>query len=146
MSSLTKGGSSEINRVGVEKLHETFHIGQCLDCKERDERVMLSLTEIAVNKVKENLSQQSESYLGLRVAVVAGGCSGFQYTMNFERGSREDDQVLEIEGLKIFLDPQSSMYLEGTEIDYVETMQEAGFKFRNPNVTETCGCGESFSV
>lgn len=107
---------------------------------------MLSLTEIAVNKVKEILSQQSEAYLGLRVAVVAGGCSGFQYAMNFERGSREDDQVLEVDGLKVFIDSQSSMYLEGTEIDYEETVQGAGFKFRNPNVTGSCGCGESFSV
>ena len=107
---------------------------------------MLNLTEVATNKVKEMLTQQSESYTGLRVAVVAGGCSGFQYTMNFEPGSRKDDQILEVDGLKVFIDPQSSMYLEGTEIDYVETVQGAGFKFSNPSVTGTCGCGESFSV
>ena len=107
---------------------------------------MLSFTDTAVSKVKEILSQKSQPLGGLRVAVIAGGCSGFQYAMNFEQGSRQDDAVLEVDGFKVFIDPQSSMYLEGTQIDYVETIQGAGFKFVNPNVTGSCGCGESFSV
>lgn len=107
---------------------------------------MVTFTETAVNKVKEVLSQQSEPCVGLRVAVIEAGCSGFQYAMNFERISREDDKVLEIDGLKVLIDPHSSTYLDGTQIDYVETLQGAGFKFNNPNVRGTCGCGESFTV
>ena len=107
---------------------------------------MVNFTDIALSKVKQILSQQSEPLGGLRVAVIAGGCSGFQYAMNFERSSQENDEVLEIDGLKVFIDPQSFLYLEGTQIDYEETVRGAGFKFNNPNVTGSCGCGESFSV
>ena len=80
------------------------------------------------------------------VAVVGGGCSGFQYAMNLERQGREGDDVLEIDGFKVFVDPQSMLYLDGTEIDYIETTQAAGFQFKNPNVSGSCGCGESFHV
>ncbi len=107
---------------------------------------MLSLTTTAVSKVKEILAQQEEPFEGLRVQVAGGGCSGFQYAMAFERHSNEGDQVLDLGGLKIFVDPQSLLYLDGTEIDYVETLQGSGFKFNNPNAKGTCGCGESFTV
>ena len=107
---------------------------------------MITLTNEAVNQVQKVISEQTTGFAGLRVAVVGGGCSGFQYTMNLEPQSREGDDVVEIDGFKVFVDPQSMLYLDGTEIDYVETTQAAGFQFKNPNVTGSCGCGESFHV
>lgn len=107
---------------------------------------MLTLTETAVNKVKEIMTQQSPVPAGLRVAVVGGGCSGFSYHMAFEGQSNGMDKILDFGGLKVFIDQASLLYLEGTEIDYAETLEGAGFKFNNPNVKHTCGCGSSFSV
>lgn len=107
---------------------------------------MLTLTESAIGAVKDVLAQQSEPFVGVRVAVVGGGCSGFSYAMNFERSQHEGDQLLEFDGFKVFVDEQSLLYLDGTQIDYVETIHGAGFKFVNPNVKGTCGCGESFQV
>src|SRR5256886_15901222 len=89
---------------------------------------------------------QSPVPVALRVAVVGGGCSGFQYHMAFENQTTDADQVFEFDGLKVAVDQMSSMYLDGTEIDYIETLEGAGFKFNNPNVKSTCGCGSSFSV
>ncbi len=106
----------------------------------------LDLTPMAVGKVKEILGQQSPSPQGLRVSVVGGGCSGFSYQMNFENESNGIDKVFDFEGLKVFVDQASLMYLKGTKIDYVETLEGSGFKFENPNVKTTCGCGSSFSV
>ena len=107
---------------------------------------MLTLTETAVSKVKEIMTQQSPEPAALRVAVVGGGCSGFSYHMAFESESNGMDKVLEFNGLKVFIDQASLLYLEGTEIDYAETLEGAGFRFNNPNVKHTCGCGSSFSV
>jgi iron-sulfur cluster assembly protein len=107
---------------------------------------MLTLTETAVSKVKEIMGQQSPAPAGVRIAVVGGGCSGFSYSMAFENQSNGLDDVLDFNGLKVFVDQMSQQYLDGTEIDYVETMEGAGFKFNNPNVKQTCGCGSSFSV
>lgn len=106
----------------------------------------LELTPIAVTKVKEILDQQEPKPLGLRVSVVGGGCSGFSYQMNFENQSNGIDKTFEFEGLRVFVDQASLMYLKGTKIDYVETLEGSGFKFDNPNVKTTCGCGSSFSV
>ena len=106
----------------------------------------LELTPKAVTKVKEIMSQQDPQPLGLRVAVVGGGCSGFSYQMNFENQSNGIDKNYEFDGLKVFVDQASLMYLNGTRIDFVETLEGAGFKFENPNVKTTCGCGSSFSV
>jgi iron-sulfur cluster assembly accessory protein len=106
----------------------------------------LELTSKAVSKVKEIMSQQEPQPLGLRVGVAGGGCSGFSYQMNFESQSNPIDKVYEFDGLKVFIDQASLMYLNGTKIDYVETLEGAGFKFDNPNVKTTCGCGSSFSV
>lgn len=106
----------------------------------------LDLTATAVGKVKEILSQQSPQPKGLRVSVVGGGCSGFSYQMNFENESNGIDKEFDFEGLKVFVDQASLMYLKGTKIDYVETLEGSGFKFDNPNVKTTCGCGSSFSV
>ncbi len=105
---------------------------------------MLTLTEKATLKVKEVLGEQPESYAGVRIAVVGGGCSGYQYAMNLEKEEREGDHVVQVDGFKLYVDDDSLPYLKGTEIDYVETVQGAGFTFKNPNAKSTCGCGESF--
>ncbi len=107
---------------------------------------MITLTPVAATKVKEIMTMQNPVPAALRVAVVGGGCSGFQYHMAFENQTKETDDVLEFDGLKVLVDQMSSMYLDGVEIDYVETLEGAGFKFNNPNVKSTCGCGSSFSV
>ena len=82
----------------------------------------------------------------LRVGVKGGGCSGFQYSLNFTDEVDEEDQLVLVEGVKIVTDSFSASYLAGTELDYVETLQGAGFKFNNPNAKRTCGCGSSFSA
>jgi iron-sulfur cluster assembly accessory protein len=108
---------------------------------------VLQLTPTAVSKVKEILSQQTPSPAGLRVAVVGGGCSGFSYHMAFENQvNQNSDNVYEFDGLKVLVDQMSEMYLEGVSIDYIETLEGSGFKFNNPNVKSTCGCGSSFTV
>jgi iron-sulfur cluster assembly accessory protein len=107
---------------------------------------MVTLTPIAVEKVKEIMNQQSPLPGGLRVAVIGGGCSGFTYHMAFENQSNDGDNVYEYNGLKLMVDQMSEMYLDGAEIDYVESLEGAGFKFNNPNVRSTCGCGSSFSA
>lgn len=108
--------------------------------------VSLELTSTAVSKVKEILGQQDPQPKGLRVAVVGGGCSGFSYQMNFENDTNGIDRIFNFDGLQVFVDQASLMYLKGTKIDYVETLEGSGFKFDNPNVKTTCGCGSSFSV
>jgi iron-sulfur cluster assembly accessory protein len=111
------------------------------------EERMVQLTDTAVSKVKEILSQQTPQPAGLRVAVVGGGCSGFSYHMAFESQVNEaSDNVYEFAGLKVLVDQMSEMYLEGVSIDYIETLEGSGFKFNNPNVKSTCGCGSSFTV
>ncbi len=107
---------------------------------------MISLTPVAIGKVKEIMAAQNPTPSGLRVAVVGGGCSGFQYHMAFENGANGMDQTVDYDGLKVFVDQMSAMYLDGVEIDYVETLEGSGFKFNNPHVKSTCGCGSSFSV
>jgi iron-sulfur cluster insertion protein len=106
----------------------------------------LTLTSTAVSKVKEIMAQQNPVPAGLRVGVVGGGCSGFQYSMQFEAGPGAMDKTFEYDGLKVFVDATSLMYLGGATVDYVETLEGAGFKFENPNVRSTCGCGSSFQV
>ena len=115
-------------------------------CDRRPKEFMINLTPVASSKVKEIMTMQNPSPVALRVAVVGGGCSGFQYHMAFENQTTENDQIFEFDGLKVAVDQMSSMYLEGIEIDYIETVEGAGFKFNNPNVKSTCGCGSSFSV
>ncbi len=106
----------------------------------------LSLTDNAVTKVKEIMAQQDPVPAGLRVGVVGGGCSGFSYNMTFENQQGMMDKVFTFDGLKVFVDATSAMYLDGCVVDYVETLEAAGFKFENPNVKSTCGCGSSFNV
>jgi iron-sulfur cluster assembly accessory protein len=104
------------------------------------------LTDNAVNKVREIMATQDPLPAGLRIGVVGGGCSGFQYSMSFENQSGMMDKVYDFNGLKVFVDATSLMYLNGCTVDYVETIEAAGFKFDNPTVKSTCGCGSSFQV
>ena len=107
---------------------------------------MVDLTPVAVGKVKEILEAQNPKPAGLRLAVVGGGCSGFSYSMQFETKPNMLDKTYDYEGLKVFVDQASMLYLEGAQVDYVETLEGSGFKFNNPNVKSTCGCGSSFSA
>ncbi len=107
---------------------------------------MIQITDKAVSKVKEILDQQDPKPEGLRISVVGGGCSGFQYSMAFENNQQMLDKTYQFDGLKIFVDQASLLYLDGAEVDYVETVEGSGFKFNNPNVQSTCGCGSSFQA
>ena len=107
---------------------------------------MLVLTDKAAEKVKEIRDAEGLEGQGLRVRVIGGGCSGFSYDLFFENETTELDQVFESHGIPIYIDMMSYQYLDGTEIDYVEGLHGAGFKFVNPQAKATCGCGSSFSA
>jgi iron-sulfur cluster assembly accessory protein len=107
---------------------------------------MIQLTERAVEKVKEILETQDPKPSGLRIAVVGGGCSGFSYSMAFETAPGLLDKTYSFDGLKVFVDQASMLYLDGANVDYIETLEGSGFKFENPNVKSTCGCGSSFQA
>jgi iron-sulfur cluster insertion protein len=107
----------------------------------------LRLTEKAVKMIKITREQEGiDPVFGLRVAVRGGGCSGFEYALDFDNEQRDSDFVLEYEGLRVYVDAVSSRYLAGTTIDYNLGMSGAGFKFQNPRAVGTCGCGSSFAV
>lgn len=114
--------------------------------QETAKKAPVILTSKAVSKVKEIMAQQTPVPSGLRVGVVGGGCSGFSYSMSFENAPGMMDKVFDFEGLKVYVDATSVMYLNGCTVDYLETLEGAGFKFDNPNVKSTCGCGSSFNV
>lgn len=107
---------------------------------------MVRLTEGAVSKVKEILDSQEPKPAGLRIAVQGGGCSGFEYRMAFENSAGLLDKTYDFGGLKVFIDQASMLYLDGAEVDYVDSFEGSGFKFNNPNVKSTCGCGSSFNA
>lgn len=107
----------------------------------------ITLTPKAVQMVKITREQEGiDPACGLRVAVRGGGCSGFEYALDFDTETRDNDYVLEYDGLKVMVDSVSARYLEGTTIDYVLGMAGTGFKFNNPKAVGTCGCGSSFAV
>jgi iron-sulfur cluster assembly accessory protein len=107
----------------------------------------LTFTARALDMIRSALSETNgEDGDYLRVGVKGGGCSGFQYSLNFTDEVDDEDRLVIVEGLKIVTDAFSASYLEGTELDYVETLQGAGFKFNNPQAKRTCGCGSSFSA
>ena len=111
------------------------------------EDVPVTLTPKAAEMVKITREQEGiDPTHGLRIAVRGGGCSGFEYALDFEKEARENDWVYEQSGLTVFIDAVSARYLQGTNIDYVLGMAGAGFKFNNPNASGTCGCGSSFAV
>lgn len=109
--------------------------------------VLVSLTETAAAKIKELMAQETpEDATVLRVAVQGGGCSGFQYALGFDRGAQEGDHELDVLGVRVVVDPFSAPYLQGAQIDFLNGIQESGFKIENPNVSSSCGCGHSFQV
>lgn len=107
---------------------------------------LVNITDPAAGKIKELLEQEDNPEYGLRLQVVGGGCSGFQYRLAFDDQIADDDEVVDHDGIKVIVDPLSARYVEGANIDYVETEMGAGFKVENPNVESTCGCGHSFSA
>jgi iron-sulfur cluster insertion protein len=108
---------------------------------------MIQLSERARDKVREIQSAENLGGQGLRVRVIGGGCSGFTYDLFFDDEVNQDiDEVIDAGGIPVYIDMMSLTYLEGTEIDYVEGLYGAGFKFNNPAAKSTCGCGSSFSV
>ena len=115
------------------------------DVSAAGEPVRLSPT--AVSRVKVLLQREKRpDPAGLRLSVVGGGCSGFQYSLELDDAPREDDAVYVYDGVRVFVDPTSAPYLSGTSVDYVDGLHGAGFKFVNPNADRTCGCGSSFWI
>jgi iron-sulfur cluster assembly protein len=108
--------------------------------------VDVSLTTSAIEQIKKLLARDSRDGCGLRVAVADGGCSGYSYKLDFEDRPKPDDLLLELNGVKVFIDNRSAPYLAGMVIDFVPGLYGGGFKFSNPNASATCGCGTSFSA
>jgi iron-sulfur cluster assembly accessory protein len=110
-----------------------------------DER-LVKLTANAARKVSTLLTKQGRANGVLRVAVVGGGCSGLQYKMDLQDGPASRDILVESGGVRVVVDPKSALYVTGSELDYIEALQDGGFKVKNPNAATTCSCGESFSA
>jgi iron-sulfur cluster assembly protein len=104
----------------------------------------LQITPTAAAKLREVMAQKGITQGGLRVFVTGGGCSGLQYGMAFEERPEDDDVVMESQGMRVYVDPVSIYYLQGSSIDYVDSLMGGGFKVENPNAQTTCGCGHSF--
>jgi iron-sulfur cluster assembly protein len=111
------------------------------------ERVLplMTVTESAATKIRQLMAEEEDVNV-LRVAIQGGGCSGFQYGLGFDRSAVEGDHEFEMHGVQVVVDPFSAPYLEGAEIDYVDSIEAAGFAINNPNATSSCGCGHSFQV
>ncbi|MCG8017680.1 MAG: iron-sulfur cluster assembly accessory protein [Candidatus Thiodiazotropha sp. 'RUGA'] len=107
---------------------------------------MLTLTENAQKAISRFIKGSETPVGGLRISVTGGGCSGLQYGMALEESANDEDAVIEIDELKIFVDPLSAPMLNGVTVDFLDSMEGSGFKFENPNATNSCGCGNSFSA
>ena len=117
-----------------------------MEIVERTE-TQVTLTESGAAKIKSLMAEEPNGQASvLRIAVQGGGCSGFEYALGFDGSAQEGDHELVSHGVTIVVDPFSAPYLQGTEVDFLETIQEAGFKISNPNVASSCGCGHSFQV
>ncbi len=110
-----------------------------------DER-LIKVTESAAKKVTSLLTRQGRAQGVLRVAVVGGGCSGLQYKMDLQDGPANRDILVETGGIRVVVDPKSALYVTGSELDYLDALQDGGFKVKNPNAATSCSCGESFSA
>lgn len=109
--------------------------------------VQFSVTPRAIEEIKKFMAEQEvPTTAGLRVRVIPGGCSGFQYSMNIEEASEPGDEVIDADGVRVFIDPLSQRFLSGVQLDYVSNFMGSGFTFENPNATGSCGCGSSFTV
>jgi iron-sulfur cluster assembly protein len=118
-----------------------------MEIKERPTETILSLTPTAAVKIRELMAEEPDAGTTvLRVAIQGGGCSGFQYGLGFDTASAEGDIELELEGVRVVVDPFSAPYLKGATIDFLTGLQESGFKIDNPNAASSCGCGHSFQV
>lgn len=113
--------------------------------RQGDER-LIKLTESAARKVTTLLTRQGRPGGVLRVAVVGGGCSGLQYRMDLQDAPANRDFLVESAGVRVVVDPKSALYVTGSELDYLDALNDGGFKVRNPNAATTCSCGESFSA
>ena len=107
---------------------------------------VIKLSDKAVNRIKEIMSQAQNSTIGVRVGVKSGGCAGMSYLMENAKEVKPTEEVIEDKGVKVLIDPKAIMYLLGTEMDYKKEKFSSQFVFKNPNETERCGCGESFKV
>ncbi len=117
-----------------------------MELQERIETTpLLSVTPAAAQKIKQLMAEETDVNV-LRVAIQGGGCSGFQYGLGFDRGAAEGDHELELQGVPVVVDPFSAPYLQGAEIDYVDSIDQSGFAINNPNAVSSCGCGHSFQV
>ena len=126
---------------------QALRYDQGMEIAERPTDVLLDLTPLAAEKVKELMASEPDAdALVLRVAIQGGGCSGFQYGLGFDSGVAEGDHELMLEGVRVVVDPFSAPYLQGAKIDYLNGLQESGFKIENPNAVSSCGCGHSFQV
>ena len=110
------------------------------------ETQLVTITDLAAEKARELMISRELPDGALRVFVAGGGCSGYQYGMALARSTEEDDVVLEANGVRIVIDPESAQYLEGAEIDYVDDIMKSGFSIHNPNATKSCACGSSFQT
>jgi len=106
---------------------------------------MINLTESAAIAIKKFIESSEKTVEGLRISVQGGGCSGFQYGLSLEDSVSDSDVIIDNAGLKVLIDPESATLLEGITVDFVDSINGAGFKFENPNATASCGCGNSFS-
>lgn len=106
----------------------------------------IEISEPAARKIRQMIEERGQPQGGLRLGVKGGGCSGLSYVVDWADGPARLDQIFEREGARVFVDPKSAMFLQGTVVDWQQTLMQTGFVFRNPNVKSSCGCGESFTV
>jgi iron-sulfur cluster assembly accessory protein len=108
---------------------------------------VVTVTDSAAQKIRELMASEPEGEVAvLRIAIQGGGCSGFQYALGFDRGPQDGDNEIEVNGVRVVIDPFSAPYLAGSEIDFVDALMGAGFAINNPNVQAACGCGSSFQA
>ena len=107
---------------------------------------IIKISDKAVSRIKEIMSQAQNSTIGVRVGVKSGGCAGMSYNMEYAKDINPNDEIIEDKGVKVFVDSSALMYLLGTEMDYKKDKFSSSFVFKNPNETERCGCGESFKI
>lgn len=108
---------------------------------------MIEVTKEAAARIRTLLEEDGKlASHGLRMKVVGGGCSGLQYQLSFDDLVREIDHAIEVDGVKVIVDEKSALYLVGARLDFIDTLQESGFKIQNPNASNTCGCGQSFAA
>ena len=146
MGKLTRGRKGDIFKpVEIMIAGRTNQAGATPGFRVGDER-LIKVTADAAKKVGTLLAKQGRAQGVLRVAVVGGGCSGLQYKMDLQDGPANRDILVESSGIRVVVDPKSALYVTGSELDYVDALQDGGFKVKNPNAATSCSCGESFSA